>query len=62
MNAPRPRPPEEVQFAEACAVAAEHALQHAIEAYAKAGFGSHVTEPLEDALTKVQYSLSEVRS
>jgi hypothetical protein len=54
--------PEEVQLAEARAVAAEHALQRAIEAYDKAGFGSHVSDPLREALSLVQYSLSEVRS
>lgn len=64
MNTPaiNPNRPEEEQLAEARAVAAEHALLRAIEAYDKAGFGSHITDPLREALSLVQHSLSELRS
>jgi len=44
------------------AVTACQALAATLEAYKKAGFGNHVTNPIVSALSQVQYSLSEVRS
>jgi hypothetical protein len=44
------------------AAEAEQAILRAIAAYELAGYGSHVTNPLRDALGSLQYSISEVRS
>lgn len=44
------------------AFAAHEAIQKAIYAYAEAGFGSHVTEPLRGALSDVAFSIKEVTS
>jgi hypothetical protein len=37
-------------------------LAAAIEAYEAADFGSHVTQPLRDALALVEFSIKEVTS
>lgn len=39
---------------------ASYALVDAIEAYEAAGYGSHVTQPLRDALGLVEFSIREV--
>jgi hypothetical protein len=44
----------------AAALGAREALSKAIIAYETAGFGSHVTDPLRDALVQVDYSIREV--
>lgn len=44
------------------AIAASKQLEAAIAAYAAAGFGCHVTQPLRDALAQVRYSVAEVVS
>lgn len=41
---------------------ARMALTSAIEAFEAAGYGSHVTNPLRDALRAVEFSISEVKS
>jgi hypothetical protein len=41
---------------------ARMALSSAIEAFERAGYGSHVTNPLRDALRFVEFSISEVKS
>lgn len=41
---------------------AHEAIQRAIDAYEKAGFGSHVTDPLRGALKDVAYSIKEATS
>lgn len=46
----------------AAAAAAAQALRLTLQAYEKAGFGSQVTNPIQSALSQVEYSLSEVRS
>ena len=50
------------RVAEIEAMKAFVALMQATEAYHEAGFGSHVTQPLRDALANVDYSLREIRS
>lgn len=42
--------------------AARNTLRRAIYAYACAGYGSLVTQPLREALDLVEYSLREVQS
>jgi hypothetical protein len=37
-------------------------LAAAIEAFEAAGYGSHVTQPLRDALALVEFSIKEVTS
>lgn len=49
------------QTAVASAIAARDAVRKAIADYCAAGFGSHVTGPLSDALVEIDYSISEVR-
>jgi len=44
------------------AKAASDAVAKAISAYAAAGFGSHVTQPLYAALGNIDYSIHEVNS
>ena len=41
---------------------AHEAIQRAIDAYEKAAFGSHVTDPLRGALQDVAYSIKEATS
>jgi hypothetical protein len=42
--------------------AARMHLSAAIEAYEAVGYGSHVTQPLRDALALVEFSIKEVTS
>ena len=37
-------------------------LASAIEAYEATGYGSHVTQPLRDALALVEFSIKEISS
>lgn len=53
---------EEERAAIYAAVTACQQLAATLEAYKKAGLGSHVTSPIQCALDNVQYSISEVRS
>lgn len=49
------------QTAMASALVARDAVRKAIADYCAAGFGSHATGPLSDALVEIDYSISEVR-
>lgn len=51
----------EVEAQDTATVAASW-LRRAIYAYEFAGYGSHVTQPLREALDNVEFSLREVRS
>lgn len=44
------------------ALEARSALTVAIATYEAAGFGSHVTQPLRDALKLIEFSIGEVQS
>lgn len=55
-------PPDDEQIAMMQVMEARMALSSAIEAFNKAGYGSHVTNPLRDALRFVEFSISEVKS
>lgn len=55
------RPVEEI-YAIKSAEVAVFSLRVAIGAYAAAGFGNHITEPLENALKDAEYSLAELQS
>jgi hypothetical protein len=48
--------------AELAACRACEQLRLAIENYQRAGYGSHVTQPLRDALVNVEFSVCEARS
>lgn len=52
--------PEE-HAAQAKAAAAAQALREAMAAYALAGYGSHVTDPLREAMRLCEWSLREIR-
>lgn len=54
-------PTAEAEAQQQADLAAE-TLRRAIYAYECAGYGSHVTQPLRDALANVEYSISEVQS
>lgn len=56
---PLPLEPAE-RDAQAAPVAARVVLNKAIAAYIDAGYGSHVTAPLCEALLSVEYSIREV--
>lgn len=55
-------PMDDEQIAMQQVTAARMHLRSAIEAYEAAGYGSHVTQPLRDALRFVEFSISEVTS
>ena len=54
-------PPSEAAALVAAGNAAK-ALRGAIAAYEQAGYGSHVTDPIRDALKNVEWSIREARS
>ena len=54
-------PTAEAEAQQQADLAAE-TLRRAIYAYECAGYGSHVTQPLREALASVEFSISEVRS
>jgi hypothetical protein len=59
---PTSAPSEDERKAFEAAQEAKSALERAINAYQAVGYGSHVTQPLRDALASVDYSIKEMAS